>query len=58
VSQLINEFVDFIKQTRRLTSLSALVLPLDIMPLFVQFIKKNQQKLTVVDLIALKQKMQ
>ena len=58
VSTLINEFLDYIKQTRKLTSLSALVLPLDIMPLFVSFIKKNIQKLTIVDLIAVQQKLQ
>ena len=57
VSTLINEFLDYIKQTRKLTSLSALVLPLDIMPLFVSFIKKNIQKLTIVDLIAVQQKL-
>ena len=42
VNTLMNEFLDYIKQMRKLKSLSALVLPLDIMPLFVSFIKKNQ----------------
>ncbi len=51
-ASFLKEFLDFFKTTKKLKDLSAMVNPDDIHPLFNQFLEKNGNLVTVVDLIS------
>ena len=51
MSSFLKEFVDFFKQSKNLKSNTALVLPLDIIFYFTTFLKKNQARIVLIDLV-------
>ena len=52
LSTFLKEFLEFFKTTKKLTSMEAMVNPDDIHPVFNQFLQKNGDRVTVVDLIS------
>lgn len=51
LSTFVKEFVSYLKQNKKLQSLNALIKPQEILQFFNQFLKRNAQKISVIDLI-------